>query len=122
MTIAAERIQKLLDPRFTDLPAGLRSEPASARDGLAIVGHGAASVAAQARLLAAPVMLELPTSSIAEGIEDRVTMAAVGAGRLQAMSELFCGWPQPSSSAPRRRSTCAGAPAPSVPARRRSIA
>lgn len=87
-TIAAERIQKLLDPRFTDLPAGLRDRPDSAQDGLAIVGHGAAALAAEARLLAAPVTLEQPTSSIAEGIEDRITMAPSGAARLYEMSGL----------------------------------
>jgi histidine ammonia-lyase len=88
VTIATERIQKLLDPRFTDLPAGLREAPGSAEDGLAIVGHGAASLAAEARLLAAPVTLEQPTSSIAEGIEDRITMAPSAAARLHAMSGL----------------------------------
>ena len=88
MTIASERIQKLLDPRFTDLPTGLRARPDSAQDGLAIVGHGAASLAAEARLLATPVTLEQPTSSIAAGIEDRVTMAPVAAMRLLSMSEL----------------------------------
>jgi histidine ammonia-lyase len=88
VTIATERIQKLLDPRFTDLPAGLRGDVGSAQDGLAIVGHGAASLAAEARLLAAPVTLEQPTSSIAEGIEDRITMAPSGAARLHAMSGL----------------------------------
>jgi len=100
VTIGSERIQKLLDPRFTDLPTGLRARPDSAQDGLAIVGHGAASLAAEARLLAAPVTLEQPTSSIAEGIEDRVTMAPVAAVRLLSMSglivrlaavELLCG-------------------------------
>jgi histidine ammonia-lyase len=89
VTIGSERIQKLLDPRFTDLPTGLRARPDSAEDGLAIVGHGAASLAAEARLLAAPVTLEQPTSSIAEGIEDRVTMAPVAAMRLHSMSELI---------------------------------
>ena len=88
-TIAVERIEKLLDPRFTDLPAGLRGDSGSARDGLAIVGHGAASLAAEARLLAAPVTLEQPTSSIAEGIEDRITMAPSAAARLHEMSGLL---------------------------------
>jgi len=88
VTIACERIQKLLDPRFTDLPAGLRETPDSPEDGLAIIGHGAASLAAEARLLAAPVTLEQPTSSIAEGIEDRITMAPSAAARLHAMSGL----------------------------------
>jgi histidine ammonia-lyase len=89
VTISSERVQKLLDPRFTDLPTGLRSRPDSAEDGLAIVGHGAASLAAEARLLARPVTLEQPTSSIAAGIEDRVTMAPVAAMRLLSMSELI---------------------------------
>ena len=89
VTIAVERVQKLLDPRFTDLPAGLRVRPGAPEDGLAILGHGAASIAAEARLLAAPVTLEQPTSSIAEGIEDRITMAPAGAARLHAMSGLI---------------------------------
>jgi histidine ammonia-lyase len=89
VTIGSERIQKLLDPRFTDLPTGLRTRPAGAEDGLAIVGHGAASLAAEARLLAAPVTLEQPTSSLAAGIEDRVTMAPAAAMRLLSMSELI---------------------------------
>jgi histidine ammonia-lyase len=89
VTIGSERIQKLLDPRFTDLPTGLRARPDSAEDGLAIIGHGAAAVAAEARLLAAPVTLEQPTSSLAGGIEDRVTMAPIAAMRLLSMSELI---------------------------------
>jgi histidine ammonia-lyase len=89
VTIGSERIQKLLDPHFTDLPTGLRARPDSAEDGLAIVGHGAASLAAEARLLAAPVTLEQPTSSIAAGIEDRVTMAPIAAMRLHSMSGLI---------------------------------
>jgi histidine ammonia-lyase len=88
-TIAVERVQKLLDPRFTDLPAGLREHADRPDDGLAIVGHGAASLAAQIRLLAAPVTLEQPTSSVAEGIEDRVTMAPFAAARLHEMSGLI---------------------------------
>jgi histidine ammonia-lyase len=87
-TIAVERIQKLLAPAFTDLPSGLRADPDSPEDGFAIVGHGAASLAAEIRLLAAPVSLELPTSSIAETIEDRVTLAPVGARRLVEQAEL----------------------------------
>ncbi|HUB76282.1 MAG TPA: aromatic amino acid ammonia-lyase, partial [Solirubrobacteraceae bacterium] len=88
VAIAAERVQKLLDPRFTELPAGLRAHAGSPEDGLAIIGHGAASIAAEARLRAAPVALELPTSAIAEGIEDRVTMAPTAATRLHEMSGL----------------------------------
>jgi histidine ammonia-lyase len=53
-----------------------------------VVGHGSSALTAEARLLASPVALELPTSSIAEGIEDRVTLASVGARRLDEMARF----------------------------------
>lgn len=82
VTIANERIQKLLDPRFSGLPSGLREHDDLAEDGLAVIGHGATALAAECRLLAAPVSLEQATSAVAEGIEDRITLAPVGARRL----------------------------------------
>jgi histidine ammonia-lyase len=88
VTIAGERVQKLLDSAFTGLPAGLRADPEAPDDGLAIVANGAASLAAEARLLAQPVTLEQPTSGIAAGIEDRITMAPAGARRLHEMAGL----------------------------------
>lgn len=88
ITIAGERVQKLLDSAFTGLATGLRADPEAADDGLAIVGNGAASLAAEARLLAHPVTLEQPTSGIAAGIEDRITMAPAGARRLAEMAAL----------------------------------
>jgi histidine ammonia-lyase len=57
-------------------------------DSLGVVGHGAASLAAEARLLAQPVTLEQPTSGLAEGIEDRITMAPTGARRLYEMAGI----------------------------------
>jgi histidine ammonia-lyase len=99
-TIAVERVQKLLDSRFTDLPSGLRANGEVAEDGLAMLGHLAAAIGAEARLLAAPVSLELPTTSLAEGIEDRISLAPVAARRLYdlgglithlAAVELVCG-------------------------------
>jgi len=87
-TVACERVQQLLAPAFTDLPSGLRADPEAAEDGLAIAGHGAASLAAELRLLAAPVTTEQPTSGIAEGIEDRVTLAPAGARRLLEQAAL----------------------------------
>ncbi len=87
-TIAVERVQKLLDSRFTDLPSGLRADPDRAEDGLAMFGHLAAAIGAEARLLAAPVCLELSTSSLAEGIEDRVSLASVAARRLHQLGGL----------------------------------
>lgn len=85
-TIANERIQKLLDARFTGLPGGLRARTDLAEDGLGVLGHGAAALTAEIRLLAAPVALELPTSGLAEGIEDRISLAPVAARRLDEMA------------------------------------
>ena len=100
VTIANERIQKLLDDRFSGLPGGLRAVADLPDDGLGAVGHGACALAAEMRLLACPVSLEQPTSSAAAGIEDRITLAPVGARRLYEMAtyairlaavELLCG-------------------------------
>jgi histidine ammonia-lyase len=88
LTLSCERVQKLLSAQHTGLPIGLRERGDLPEDGLAIVGHAAAALAAEARLLAAPVSLELPTSSIAESIEDRVIMAPLGARRLDLEAEL----------------------------------
>jgi histidine ammonia-lyase len=86
ITIANERIQKLLDSRFSGLPSGLRARHDLAEDGLAVIGHGSTALAAESRLLAAPVTLEHTTSSPAEGIEDKVTLAPVAARRLYEMA------------------------------------
>lgn len=88
ITIACERVQKLLTARHSGLPTGLREDAALPDDGLSIVGNGAASLAGEARLLAHPVTLEQPTSAIAEGIEDRITMAPTAARRLHEMAGL----------------------------------
>ena len=45
---------------FSGLPDGLRVREDDPDDALAIVGHGAAALAAEVRLLAAPVSIELP--------------------------------------------------------------
>lgn len=86
ITIANERIQKLLDSRFSGLPSGLRARNDLAEDGLAVIGHGSTALAAECRLLAGPVTLEQTTSAAAEGIEDRVTLAPVAARRLFEMA------------------------------------
>jgi histidine ammonia-lyase len=86
ITVANERVQKLLDPRFSGLPSGLRARAELAEDGLAVIGHGSTALAAESRLLAAPVSLEQTTSSVAEGIEDRVTLAPVAARRVYEMA------------------------------------
>ena len=86
VTIANERVQKLLDDRFSGLPTGLRADAGLRDDGLGAVGHGASALAAEARLLARPVTLEQPTASAAAGIEDRIMLAPVGARHLYEMA------------------------------------
>jgi histidine ammonia-lyase len=88
ITIANERIQQLLTARHNGLSTGLRQDPGLPEDGLGNLGQGAASLAGEARLLAQPVTLEQPTSAIAEGIEDRITMAPAAARRLHEMAGL----------------------------------
>jgi len=88
ITLSCERVQKLLSNWHTGLPTGLRERDDLSEDALSIFGHGAAALAAEARLLAQPVSFELPTSSIAESIEDRVTMASLAARRLDEQANL----------------------------------
>ena len=88
LTLSCERVQKLLSQWHTGLPTGLRERDDLSEDALSIFGHGAAALAAEARLLAQPVSFELPTSSIAESIEDRVTMAPLAARRLDEQASL----------------------------------
>ena len=86
ITIATERIQKLLDSMFSGLPSGLRARDDLVEDGLAVISHGSTSLAAESHLLAAPVTLDQTTSSPAEGIEDKVMLAPLAAWRLYAMA------------------------------------
>ncbi len=87
-TASCERSQKLAHSAFSGLPTGLRSDDGSSGDGLAIVVYGAAAAAAEVRLLAMPATLESPTTSIAEGIEDRIIPTPVAARRLHQQTQL----------------------------------
>jgi histidine ammonia-lyase len=87
-TIASERVQKLLWSEHSGLPTALRADASRPDDALAIYSQVTAALAAEARLLGQPVSLELPTSSVAAGIEDRVTMAPLAARRLAEQAEL----------------------------------
>jgi histidine ammonia-lyase len=79
---------KLLHAGFSGLPAGLAEEPESGDDGYTEFGVAGQALVAEARLLAAPVSFEMASSSQAEGIEDRMTMAPLAARRLAEMVEL----------------------------------
>jgi histidine ammonia-lyase len=88
LTSAAERTLKLLAGQFSGLALGLSADPASPEDALSEFGVAVAALAGEARLLAQPVSFELSTTTIAEGIEDRMTMAPLGARRLGEMVGL----------------------------------
>jgi histidine ammonia-lyase len=87
LTAANERLMKLLQAPFSGLSDGLAAGSAH-EDGLAELGNAGQALAAEARLLAQPVSFELASTTQAEGIEDRMTLAPLGARRLAEMVEL----------------------------------
>jgi histidine ammonia-lyase len=88
LTAANERLMKLLQAPVSGLPDGLAARDGLHEDGLAELGNAGHALAAEARLLAQPVSFELGSTSQAEGIEDRMTMAPLAARRLAEMVEL----------------------------------
>ncbi len=88
LTASAERAIKLLESPWSGLPTGLLPGDGTPDAGLNELGIAAASLAAEARLLAQPVSFELPSSSLAEGIEDRMTQAPLAIRRLNQMMDL----------------------------------
>lgn len=89
LAASSERTVKLLDRPWSGLPTGLIPADGDAADaGLSYLGIAVQALAAEARLLAAPVSFELVSTSHAEGIEDRTTMAPLAARRLAEQVEL----------------------------------
>jgi histidine ammonia-lyase len=88
LTSSAERTVKLLGSPWTGLPTGLTPVPGTTEAGLTYLSLAAQSLAVEARLLAQPVSFELISTSHAEGIEDRTTMAPLAARRVAEMVEL----------------------------------
>lgn len=88
LTTAAERAVKLLQAPLTALPEGLGERPAMAESALSEYGLAVQALAVEARLLAQPVSFDLVSTTQAEGIEDRMTMAPLAARRLEEMVVL----------------------------------
>jgi histidine ammonia-lyase len=88
LTSAAERSVKLLQAPLTGLPEGLGEYPGLAESALSELGIAVQAIAAEARLLAQPVSLELVSTTQAEAIEDRTTMAPLAARRLSEQVSL----------------------------------
>jgi histidine ammonia-lyase len=88
LTSAAERTVKLLQAPTSGLTAGLAAAAGTAEDALAEFAVASQSLVVEARALAGPVSYELASTSKAEGIEDRTTMAPFSARRLAEMVDL----------------------------------
>jgi histidine ammonia-lyase len=88
ISTAAERAVKLLQRNLTGLTHGLGAKPDLAESALSEYGIGIQAIAVEARLLAQPVSFDLVSTTQAEGIEDRMTMAPLAARRLEEMAEL----------------------------------
>ena len=82
LTSASERAIKLLQMPLTGLGEGLATEIGLAESALSEFGVPLQAIAAEARLLAAPVSTEHGSSIHHEGIEDRITLAPLAARRL----------------------------------------
>lgn len=85
---ACERTLKLLQRPLSGLPEGLAVVEGVAEDGLAEFGIAMQAIVAEARLLAQPVSFELVSTTQAEGIEDRMTLAPLAARRVAEQVEL----------------------------------
>ena len=88
LTTSAERLLKLLQGPLTGLTDGLAPRQGLAENSLGEHGVTAQALTAEARLLAQPVSYELVTTTHAEGIEDRMTMAPLASRRLAEMVAL----------------------------------
>ncbi|MEJ7747676.1 MAG: aromatic amino acid lyase [Candidatus Limnocylindrales bacterium] len=88
LSASAERSVKLLQAPVTGLATGLAARAGTLDPGLTYLGIAVQALAAEARLLAGPVSFELTSTSHAEGVEDRATMAPLGARRLADAVDL----------------------------------
>jgi histidine ammonia-lyase len=85
---ACERSLKLLQTGLSGLPPGLAVREGHPEDSISEFGVPAQALASEARLLAQPVSFDIVSTTHAEGIEDRMTMAPLAARRLAEMVAL----------------------------------
>lgn len=91
LTASAERCLKLVHAPFSGLPHGLAARDGLAEDAFNMFGVSVQALAAEARMLAAPVSYEVVSTTQAAGIEDRATMAPLAARRLADMVSIAHG-------------------------------
>jgi histidine ammonia-lyase len=88
LTSAAERSLKLLQGWLSGLPDALAPRQGLAENSLGEFGVPLQGLTGEARLLAHPVSFEVVTTTHAEGIEDRMTLAPLAARRVTEMTDL----------------------------------
>jgi histidine ammonia-lyase len=88
ITSGAERSLKLLQGWLSGLPDALAPRQGLAENSLGEFGVPLQGLTGEARLLAQPVSFEVVTSTHAEGIEDRMTLAPLAARRVAEMVDL----------------------------------
>ena len=88
ITSGAERSLKLLQGWLSGLPDALAPRQGLAENSLGEFGVPLQGLTGEARLLAQPVSFEVVTTTHAEGIEDRMTLAPLAARRLAEMVDL----------------------------------
>ena len=88
VTSCTERVAKLTDSFWSGLPVGLIEEDSVGLPGFNGLAQFHKSIASEARLLAAPVVGELASSSHSNGNLDRASMSTVAARRARETVEL----------------------------------
>jgi histidine ammonia-lyase len=88
LTSQNERSIKLMQASETGLTAGLEPAGDTGGHGLSEMAWPLQALTAEARLLIQPVSAETGSSSQSEMIEDRMTMAGLGARRLAELTDL----------------------------------
>ncbi len=88
LTAQCERSIKLLQASETGLSDGLEPPGDVNVNGLSEMAWPLQALTAEARTLIQPVSAEIGSATQAEGIEDRMTMAGLGARRLAEMTDL----------------------------------
>jgi histidine ammonia-lyase len=88
LTAQVERLLKLLQAPLTGLTDGLGPPGDPRHSGLSEVTWTVQAITSEGVLLAHPVSVVTASSTQAEGIEDRITMAPLAARRLREMASL----------------------------------
>jgi histidine ammonia-lyase len=88
VTSSTERLSKMVDSFWSGLPGGLIEEDGVGATGFNGVALFHKSITSEARLLTAPLVGELASSSHSNGNMDRASMAALGARRAAELARL----------------------------------